>query len=397
MADADTLTKTTTIERADRLKALPPYLFVEIDKTKRRLQEQGRDVIDLGVGDPDLPTPAPIITKLQQTADDPANHRYNFTEGLRSLRHAIVAWYAQRFNVTLDPETEVLPLLGSKEGIANLPLALVNPGQTVLVPDPCYPPYRSGTIFAGAEVASMPLTEEQEFLPDFGGISQRAARRAKLMFLNYPNNPTAAVATEACFQEAIQLAHDYGFVVAHDAAYTEIAYDGFRPMSFLQIPEAREIGVEFHSLSKTYNMTGWRVGFVCGNARVIAALRQFKTNVDSGIFQPVQWAAIEALQGDQAPVQQAVAIYQQRRDLVVDRLTQAGWQIRKPQASFYIWARLPGQESSMAWVNRMLEQTQVVMTPGSGFGPAGEGYVRLSLTVPTERLQEAVDRIVKAL
>jgi LL-diaminopimelate aminotransferase len=217
------------------------------------------------------------------------------------------------------------------------------------------------------------------------------------MFLNYPNNPTAALATEAQFQEAVDMARTFGFAIAHDAAYSEIAYDGHRPISFLQVPEAKEVGVEFHSLSKTYNMTGWRVGFVCGNAKVIAALRQFKTNIDSGMFQPVQWAAIEALQGDQSPARQAVAIYQQRRDLVVDRLAQAGWQIRKPQASFYVWAKVPGDESSIDWVNRILERTHVVTTPGSGFGPAGEGYVRFSLTVATERLQEAVDRIVKAL
>ncbi len=385
------------IERADRLKALPPYLFVEIDKAKRRLREQGKDVIDLGVGDPDLPTPPHIIRALQQAAEDPANHRYSFTEGLRPLRQAIAAWYERRFGVTLDPDTEVLPLLGSKEGIANLPLALVNPGDAVLVPDPCYPPYRSGTIFAGAEVIPMPLLAENQFLPDLGAISQKAARRAKLMFLNYPNNPTSAVATDKLFQEAIELAQAYQIVIAHDAAYTEIAYDGFRPMSFLQVSGAKDVGVEFHSVSKTYNMTGWRAGWVCGNAKVIAALCQLKTNIDSGIFQPVQLAAIEALQGDQSVLQQTVATYQQRRDLLVDALAAAGWAVPKPQASLYIWAPVPGAAPSIDWARKMLERTQVVMTPGRGFGDHGEGFVRFSLTVPTERLREAVDRIAKAL
>ncbi|MBI3087543.1 MAG: LL-diaminopimelate aminotransferase [Candidatus Omnitrophica bacterium] len=388
---------TWCVDNAERLKALPPYLFAEIDRAKRQLEQAGVDVIDLGVGDPDLPTPAPVVKKLQETAEDPANHRYSFTEGLATLRRAIADWYQRRFNVTLDPDTEVLPLLGSKEGIAHLPLALVNPGEYVLVPDPCYPPYRSGTMLAGAQAASMPLTAENQFLPDFGGISQRVARQAALMFLNYPNNPTAAVATEACFQEAIQLAKDYQIIVAHDAAYSELAYDGCRPISFLQLPEAKEVGVEFHSVSKTYNMTGWRVGWVCGNARVIAALAQLKTHLDSGIFQPLQWAAIEALQGDQSGLQEALAIYQRRRDLLVEALNAAGWQVDKPKASIYVWAPVPGGESSMAFATRVLEQAHVVITPGRGFGEAGEGFVRMSLTVPTARLEAAAARLVKAL
>ncbi len=385
------------IEKADRLEALPPYLFIELDKAKSALKAQGHDVIDLGVGDPDLPTPPNIIRVLQQTAEDSANHHYSFTEGLAPLRQAIAHWSQRRFGVTLDPATEVLPLLGSKEGIAHLPLALANPGETVLVPDPCYPPYRSGTILSGAKVCAMPLEAEMNFLPDFGAINQRAAREAALMFLNYPNNPTAAVATEACFDEAIQLAKEFGFVIAHDAAYSELAFDGFQPISFLQRPGAKEVGVEFHSLSKTYNMTGWRVGWMCGNATVIAALCQLKTNLDSGIFQPLQWAAIEALQGDQSAVTQAVSTYQQRRDLLVQTLTQAGWPVPSPKASFFVWAPVPGGGSSIAFAKRVLEQAHVVITPGAGFGQAGEGFVRLSLTVPTPRLQEATARIAKVL
>ena len=396
---AQTVTARAALEKAERLKQLPPYLFVEIDRAKKRLVEQGHDVIDLGVGDPDLPTPPHIIKRLQSTAEDPANHRYSFTEGLRPLRETIAGWYAQRFGVTLDSETEVLPLLGSKEGLAHLPLALVNPGDVVLVPDPCYPPYRSGAILAGADMVAMPLEAEAQFLPDFGAISQRAARRAKLMFLNHPGNPTTALATEANFQDAIALAKEYQIVIAHDAAYSEIAFDGVRPLSFLQVPGAKEAGVEFHSASKTYNMTGWRVGFVCGNATVIAALSQLKSHVDSGIFQPVQYAAIEALQGDQACVQQAIATYQQRRDLMIDALANAGWHIPKPKASFFIWAPLPSPsgQTSMEFAARMLEQAHVVLTPGRGFGAAGEGFLRLSLTVPTPRIQEAAERIAKAL
>ena len=384
-------------QKAERLTRLPPYLFVEIDKARRALQAQGKDVIDLGVGDPDLPTPPHILERLKTSADDPANHRYSFTEGLRELREAIAHWYDRRFGVTLDAQTEILPLLGSKEGIAHFPLALANPGDAVLVPDPCYPPYRSGALFAGADVISMPLLEENGFFPDFGDLSQKAVRRAKLMFLNSPNNPTAAVATEAQLQEALEFAKTYGVPIAHDAAYSEISFDGTKPMSFLQLPDAKSVGVEFHSLSKTYNMTGWRIGWVCGNAALIAALNQLKTNIDSGIFQPVQWAGIAALEGDQAPLRQAIATYQQRRDLLVDGLTKAGWAVPKPSASFYVWARVPGKESSMAFARRLLERSHVVITPGVGFGPSGEGYVRLALTVPTERIQEAVNRLANAL
>ncbi len=387
----------TEYEKAERLKKLPPYLFVEIDKAKRRLQAEGKDVIDLGVGDPDLPTPPHILERLKQAADDPANHRYSFTEGLAELREAIARWYARRFGVTLDPNTEVLPLLGSKEGLAHLPLALANPGDVVLVPDPGYPPYRSGAILAGAEVVSMPLLEESGFFPDLGALSQKAVRRAKVMFLNYPNNPTAAIATAEQLQEAMELAKQYGIAIAYDNAYSEISFEGDKPISVLQLPDAKSVGIEFHSLSKTYNMTGWRIGWACGNAKLIAALAQLKTNLDSGIFQPIQWAGIAALEGDHVLLQQAIATYRERRDLVVEGLANAGWQIPKPSASFYLWARVPTKEDSMGFATRLLDQSRVVITPGVGFGPAGEGYVRLSLTVPTERLQEAVSRISKAL
>jgi LL-diaminopimelate aminotransferase len=387
----------STREPADRVKQLPPYLFVELDRAKQQLTAAGKDVIDLGVGDPDLPTPPHILERLKAAADDPANHRYSFTEGLRELREAIARWYERRFGVTLDPQTEVLPLLGSKEGIAHFPLAVANPGDAVLVPDPCYPPYRSGTILAGADAVSMPLLEENGFFPDVGAVSQKAARRAKVMFLNYPNNPTAAVATTEQFQEALALAEEFHFAIAHDAAYSEVAFDGHQPMSFLQLPEAKAVGVEFHSLSKTYHMTGWRIGWVCGNAALIAALGKLKSHLDSGIFQPIQWAGIAALDGDQEPLRQTIATYQQRRDLLVDGLAKAGWKVARPAASLYLWTRVPTKESSMTFAARVLEQAQVVLSPGVGFGPSGEGYVRMSLTVPTERLQEAVERLSKVL
>ncbi len=397
MAETTQARSGKALEKAERLKQLPPYLFVEIDKAKRKLQGEGKDVIDLGVGDPDLPTPPHIVARLKASADDPVNHRYSVSEGIQGLREAIARWYERRFHVVLDPATEVLPLVGSKEGIAHLPLAIANPGDVVLVPDPCYPPYRSGAIFAGAEPVPMPLLEEHGFFPDVWSISQKAARRAALMFLNYPNNPTAAVAEEPQLQEAIGLAKEYGVAIAHDAAYSEVAYDGYRPISFLQVPDAKSVGVEFQSFSKAYSMTGWRIGWVCGNASVIAALAQLKSNIDSGIFQPIQHAGIDALDGDQEPLQRAITVYQARRDLLVEGLAKAGWQVPKPKAGLYIWARVPNQESSITFASRVLATAHVVVTPGVGFGPSGEGYIRMSLTVPIERIAEAVGRIQQAL
>ncbi|HEX9780390.1 MAG TPA: LL-diaminopimelate aminotransferase [bacterium] len=379
--------------RAERLAALPPYLFAEIDRATRRLLEAGQDVIDLGVGDPDLPSAPHVIERLAESARDPANHRYSMTEGLPELRAAIAGWYRRRFGVSLDPNTEVLPLLGSKEGIAHLPLAIVNPGDVVLVPDPGYPPYVSGTVLAGADAHPMPLLEATGFFPDFEGLSQRAVRRAKLMFLNYPNNPTAALASSEQFAQAVEFAKTFQILVAHDAAYSELAFDGARPKSFLESPGARDVGVEFHSLSKTWNMTGWRIGWVCGHAGMIAALAKLKTNLDSGIFQPVQWAGIAALEGDETPWRESLAVYRERRDRLVDGLAAAGWTVPKPAAGLYVWARVPGGGSSMAFAERVLEQARVVLTPGVGFGRHGEGYVRMSLTIPTERIEEAVARL----
>lgn len=385
-------------DKADRLKKLAPYLFVELDRAKKRLEQAGHSVIDLGVGDPDLPTPTLILNRLAEASAKPEHHRYPSTKGLARLRQAIAAWYERRFQVSLDPETEIVPLIGSKEGIAHLPLALTNPGDVVLVPDPGYPPYAGGALLAGAKPVFMPLEEANGFFPDLGGISQKAARSAKIMYLNYPNNPTSAVASAEQFTEAIELAKAYGITIAHDAAYSEVAYDGYQPISFLQTPEAKTVGVEFHSFSKTYNMTGWRIGWACGNSEVIAALTQLKTNMDSGVFEPIQEAAVAALEADQDAVLGEIrGTYQSRRDLLVDGLTAAGWPVARPKASLYVWTRVPTDETSMAFSARLLEKSHVLITPGVGFGASGEGYVRFSLTVATEQLKEAVERLKQAL
>ncbi|NQT95350.1 MAG: LL-diaminopimelate aminotransferase [Candidatus Omnitrophica bacterium] len=380
-------------EIAGRLKRLPPYLFAEIDRIKKKAKEEGRDIIDLGVGDPDTPTPMHIIEQLYKAARDPENHRYAMDMGLLRLREAIARWYKRRFNVDLDPETEVLPLLGSKEGIAHIPLAFINHGDEVLIPDPCYPPYKSGTILAGGVPYLMPLLAENDFLPDLEKIDYQVAKRAKIMFLNYPNNPTGATATEGFFRKALDFANENNIIICHDAAYSEMSYDGYRPSSFLEIEGAKDAGVEFHSLSKTYNMTGWRLGFVCGNKDIISALRTVKSNIDSGVFQAVQFAGIIALEGEQQHIDELNIMYQKRRDVLVDGLNGLGWKIDKPKATFYVWIPVPPGYTSNELTKSLLEKADIVTTPGIGFGPNGEGYIRMALTVSEERLKEAVDRI----
>ena len=385
----------TQIESAERLKKLPPYLFAEIDRLKRELTAQGKDVIDLGVGDPDLPTPAFIVEALCEAAKDPRNHRYALDQGMSELRRAIASWYRDRFHVTLDPDREVLPLIGSKEGIGHIPLALVNPGDLVLVPDPGYPVYKSATWFAGGEPHLVPLLEENDYLADFEAIEESVLRRAKLMFLNYPNNPTAACANRDFFIRAVKIATEYRFVVCHDAAYTEIAFDGFEPTSFLQVDGAKEVGIEFHSLSKTFNMTGWRIGFACGNARILELLSKVKSNLDSGIFQAIQWAGVKALSQEQDEAKRNSKIYERRRDLLVDGLNALGWRIPKPKATFYVWAPVPPGYTSQELATKLLKEANVVVTPGNGFGPNGEGYFRMSLTLRDERIGEAIARLKK--
>jgi len=381
------------LNHAQRIAKLPPYLFAEIDKKIEAKRAAGVDVISLGIGDPDLPTPPHVVRRLKEAAEDPKNHRYPSYYGMRAFREAIAAWYRRRFGVELDPDTEVLPLIGSKEGIAHIYVAFVDPGDVALVPDPGYPVYQTGALLAGGITHAIPLLEENDFLPDLEAIPRETARAAKLMFLNYPNNPTAATATPEFLERAADYCRENEIVLCHDFAYSEITYDGYRAPSLLEMPGGREAGVEFHSLSKTYNMTGWRIGFVVGNASVIEALGRVKTNIDSGIFNAVQYAGIEALSGPQDCVREVCEVYRRRRDRIVERLRALGWPARKPLGSIYIWVRVPEGHTSTSFATHLLEEAGVVVSPGNAYGPSGEGFIRFSLTLDDERIDEALDRI----
>lgn len=385
------------IEMAERVKNLPPYLFAEIDKMKQNALSSGVDLIDLSIGDPDIPTPPHIVDAMINAVKKPEHHRYPSYEGMPSYREAVAKWYEKRFNVSLDPKTEVLSLIGSKEGIGHIPLAFVNPGDVVLVPTPGYPVYPVATLFAGGQAFLMPLVEEKDYLPDFSSIPDEILNKAKLMFLNYPNNPTAAIANKEFFTKAIELASKYNIIICHDAAYSEIYYDNEKPFSFLELKGAKECGIEFHSLSKTYNMTGWRIGFAVGNRDVIAGLGKIKTNLDSGIFQAIQEAAITALATPETILADIRNIYQQRRDILYEGLIKMGIICRKPYASFYLWAKVPEGFTSSSFVSHLLTNAGVLGTPGVGFGSPGEGYIRFALTKPAERISEAIGRIRKAL
>jgi len=383
---------------SDRLNKLPPYLFVEIDKAKRKARAEGRDIIDLGIGDPDEPTPKEVIESLYRSSQDPKNHHYPLDQGNSIFRQRIAKWYKERFSVDLDPEKEILPLIGSKEGIGHMPLAFVNPGDVSLIPDPCYPPYKSGTIFAGGIPYLMPLAEENNFLPDLNKIEKSALKKAKIIYINYPNNPTAAVCEKGFFEDAAIFAEKYNLIVASDAAYSEITFDGYRPASFLKVEGAKEMGAEFHSLSKTCNMTGWRIGFVCGNEKIIAGIAKVKSNIDSGVFNAIQMAGVTALDIADKHLEKMNKVYQERRDALVDGLNKLGWLIKKPKATFYVWARLPKKHrSSIGFAEKVLDQADIILTPGIGFGENGEGYVRFALTVSKERIQEAVERLKKII
>lgn len=380
-----------------RLAKLPPYLFAKLDKTKKAAIESGIDIINLGIGDPDMPTPERIIEKLRQSAGIPENHRYPSYEGMPSVREAAAKWYKERFGVDLNPASEVLTLIGSKEGIGHLPLAFIDSGDAALIPDPAYPVYQAGVAFAGGECIYMPLLRENGFLPDLGSISEEAARKAKMMFINYPNNPTGAVCPVGFFEEAAEFAAKYQIIVCHDAAYSEIYYDGLKPPSFLQAEGARDVGIEFHSLSKTFNMTGWRLGFAVGNARVLEGLGKIKTNIDSGVFQAVQEAGIEALLNCGREHSEILEVYQERRDALVKGLNGIGWKVPAPPASFYVWAPSLDGMTSEETAEFLIQKAGVVATPGSGFGSCGEGFVRFSITESRERILEAVERIGGAL
>jgi LL-diaminopimelate aminotransferase len=383
------------IEVATRIKTLPPYLFAAIDKMKQAAIARGVDIINLGIGDPDLPTPAPIIDSLAQAAKNPKHHQYPSYEGMLSFRKAVADWYQRRFAVKLDPADEVLTLIGSKEGIGHVHLAFVDPGDTVLVPSPGYPVYPVGTGFCGGVSHIMPLTKVNGFLPDLHAIPKDVARKAKLMWLNSPNNPTSVVMTKAYFKQVVDFAQEHRIIVCHDAAYSEIYYDGNRPASFLEVDGAKEVGVEFHSLSKTYNMTGWRLGFAVGNKEVLAGLGKVKSNLDSGVFEAVQAAGITALGLDEAVTDAIRKIYQERRDTLLPGLKQLGLEVDAPAAAFYVWVTVPKGYTSASFTAHLLEKAGIVTTPGNGFGAPGEGYIRMTVCTSKERLAEAVERIKK--
>ena len=378
---------------AQRVENLPPYLFVEISKKIAEKRRKGEDVISLGIGDPDIPTPPHVVERLCQAAREPHNHRYPESEGLPEFRRAIADWYATRFGVALNPDEEVLPLIGAKEGVGHIALCFIDPGDIALVPDPAYPVYSIGTMFAGGSPYYLPLTEEHGFLPNLESVPAGVAQRAKVLWINYPNNPTGAVAELDFFERVVAFAKRHDIPVCHDGPYTEVAFDGYRPVSFMQAAGAKGVGVEFHSLSKSYNMTGWRVGMVVGNAQIVDALRRVKSNLDSGIPQAIQYAAIEALTGPQDCIAEHNAMYQRRRDSLLQVLDEMGLKATPPRASLYIWARVPRSYTSVQFATALLDEVGVVVTPGIGYGQSGEGYIRLSLTVPDERLDEAVARL----
>ncbi|MDI6871632.1 MAG: LL-diaminopimelate aminotransferase [Bacillota bacterium] len=384
------------MQQAQRITNLPPYLFAEIDRKIAEARKQGVDIISLGIGDPDRPTPESVVEEACRQAHNPANHRYPSYEGLPEFRQAVADWYRRRFGVELDAEAEVVTLIGSKEGIAHISLCYVDPGDLNLVPDPGYPVYEIGTFFAGGTSYKMPLLAERGFLPDLTAIPSDVARRAKLMFLNYPNNPTGAVAPPEFFADVVAFARHYDLLVCHDAAYTEIGFDGYVAPSFLQTPGAREVGVEFHSLSKTFNMTGWRIGSMVGNAEAVEALGRVKTNIDSGVFQAIQYAGVAALRQENDHPRVMSRLYQERRDAVIEGLRRLGWRIEPPRASIYVWAPCPPGLTSTAFATLLLEKAGVVVTPGVGYGQQGEGFFRISLCVEVSRIREAFARLERA-
>lgn len=381
------------IKWAKRIDQLPPYLFAEIDRKKNELIKKGVDVIDLGVGDPDIPTPNHIIEALKKAAEDPTNHTYPSYIGMMAFREAATEWYQKRFNVKLDPATEVVALIGSKEGIAHAPLAFLDPGDVALVPDPGYPVYPVATTFAGGVPYSIPLLKKNGFLPDLDSIPEEIVKKARLIFLNYPNNPTTAVADKGFFEEVVDFAFRNNILVCHDAAYTEIAFDGYVPPSFLEVDGAMDVGIEFHSLSKTFSMTGWRIAFAAGNSRAVAGLGKIKTNIDSGVFQAVQVAGIEALNNYELGLEDRKKVYQDRINIFCKCLDEAGLDYTRPKATFYVWFDVPDGFTSSEFASRLLEEAGIVVTPGNGFGDSGEGYARVSVTFDTERIAQAAERI----
>lgn len=380
-----------------RMEKLPPYLFAEIERKIAEKKKAGVDVISLGMGDPDLPTPAYIVEEMQRQVADPRNHRYPTNAGVEEFAQAAAAFYQRRFGVEIDPEKEFFPLLGSKEGLAHICWSTLDPGDLSLVPDPGYPVYAGSSLLAGADVKLLPLRRENGFLPDLDSITPEEARRAKLLFISYPNNPTAAVADGAFFAKVVAFAKEYDIAVVHDNAYSELTFDGYVAPSFLATPGAKDVGVEFFSLSKPFNMTGWRVGFGVGNERILEHLWRLKTNLDSGMFEAIQRTAAFVLNGPWDFVREMNAIYQRRRDVLIEALQAIGLEAEKPKATIYLWVPVPAGYTSASFAEHVLDQAGVVLTPGNGYGAAGEGFVRASLTVPDDRIGEAVERIEKSL
>ena len=376
-----------------RVERIPPYLFARIDKKKQEARSRGVDLIDFGVGDPDIPTPPHIVRKMQEAAANPRNHRYPSYEGMPAFRKAVADWYGGRFGVDLDPDREVVTLIGSKEGIAHLPWAYLQEGDVALIPSPGYPVYKITTLLAGATPYILPLKEENGFQPDLDAIPEAMRRNAKICFLNYPNNPTGAHADDSLYDKAVRLGRDNDILICHDAAYSEVTYDGYKARSILEFDKEKRYAIEFHSLSKTYCMTGWRIGFAVGNSQAVENLGKLKTNIDSGVFQAIQEAGIEALTGSQDSVERMKTLFAGRRDLVVAGLASVGIKVAKPLATLYIWAHVPEGYTSTAFAETLIEKVGVVVTPGSGFGEEGEGYFRISITTGEDRIRQGIERL----
>ncbi|MFN6566773.1 LL-diaminopimelate aminotransferase [Dendronalium sp. ChiSLP03b] len=385
------------MQPAKRLEKIPPYLFAEINRKREELEAKGVDIINMAVGDPDKPTPAHILQVMHEAIDDASTHNYPPYQGMQEFREAAAKWMEHRFGVTgLNLDAEVISSIGSKEAIHNTFLAFVEAGDYTLIPDPGYPVYRTSTIFAGGEPFAIPLKAENKFLPNLSAIPEEIARKTKLLWINYPNNPTGALATLEFFEELVAFCKQYDILLCHDHAYSEMAYDGYKPPSVLQVPRAKDVAIEFHSLSKSYNMTGWRIGFVVGNAIGIQGLRQVKTNVDSGVFKAIQKAAIAAYSINEAELQAVMSVYQKRRDIIVNGLQSLGWPIEPPKATLYVWVPVPPGYSSIEFVTLLLDKCGILVPPGNGYGAAGEGFFRIALTIPDERMHEAIQRMENA-
>ncbi|KPJ67955.1 aminotransferase [candidate division WOR-1 bacterium DG_54_3] len=383
------------MRKSKRLNLIPPYLFVKIEEKKEALTKKGMDIIDFGIGDPDLPTPPHIFKKMHEVLELPQSANYPTSKGEFIFRKAVADWYKKRFKVELDPNSEVCALIGSKEGLGHIFLAFIDPGDVAFIPDPAYPVYRVGTILAGGEPYFLSLASENKFLPNLDSIPKKALKRAKLLVINYPNNPTAAVAEKDFFERCVDFARKNDLLLVSDLAYSEMGYDGYRPGSVLEIPGAKEVTIEFHSLSKTYNMTGWRIGMAVGNAQAVNVLATIKSNIDSGVFKAIQYAAVEALTGPQECIEEHNRVFAERRDVLIEGLNSLGWQLEKTKATFFVWVPVPKGKNSASFTEQLLEKCGILAVPGNGYGPSGEGYVRFAITLPKERILEALGRMKK--